>query len=57
MRQKIESGELLSGEQLPTLGELCEEFGVTRNTVSRALGILREEGLIYYEAGWGNFVK
>lgn len=57
LRERIERGELQPGEQLPTLPQLCDEFGVTRNTVSRALGILREEGLVYYEAGWGVFVS
>lgn len=57
LRGRIQRGELGPGEQLPTLPELAEEFGVTRNTITRALGLLREENLIYYEPGWGTFVK
>ena len=56
LRARIQSGELQPGEQLPSLPQICDEFGITRNTVSRALAILREEGLVYYEPGWGVFV-
>lgn len=57
LREKIEAGELLPGEQLPTVPTLTEEYGVTRNTVLRALRVLRDEGLIEVQQGWGTFVK
>lgn len=56
IRERIESGELKSGEQVPSVSELCEEYGVSRNTALRALRLLRDEGLIVVEQGWGSFV-
>jgi hypothetical protein len=56
LRERIRSGELLPGEQLPTVLQLCEQFGVSRNTALRALKLLRDEGLITSEPGWGAFV-
>jgi DNA-binding GntR family transcriptional regulator len=57
LRARIVDGELQPGDQLQTLTALCDEFGVTRGTASRALGVLQEEGLIYYEPGMGTFVS
>ena len=57
LRARIEDGELQPGDRLQTLTALCDEFGVTRGTASRALGVLQEEGLIYYEPGMGTFVS
>ncbi len=57
IRSRIESGELRSGEQVPSATQLCEAYGVSRNTALRALKLLRDEGLIILEQGWGSFVK
>jgi DNA-binding GntR family transcriptional regulator len=56
LRSKIESGELLPGEQIPTTARLCEIYGVSKNTALRAVRLLRDEGLVTSEAGWGVFV-
>lgn len=56
IRERIESGELRSGEQVPSVTELTETHGVSRNTALRALRLLRDEGLIVVEQGWGSFV-
>lgn len=57
LRDKIQSGELLPGEQVPPLPQLTETYGVSRNTALRALRVLRDEGLIEVHQGWGSFVK
>ena len=56
LRDKIESGELLPGEQIPPVPQLTETYGVSRNTALRALRVLRDEGLIEVQQGWGAFV-
>lgn len=33
LREEIEPGKLKPGQQLPTASELCDRFGVSRNTV------------------------
>jgi GntR family transcriptional regulator len=57
LRDRIESGELLPGEQIPPVPQLVETYGVSRNTALRALRVLRDEGLIEVQQGWGAFVK
>ena len=56
IRERIESGALLPGEQVPSASQLCTEYGVSRNTALRALALLRDEGWITVEQGWGSFV-
>lgn len=56
LREKITSGELLPGEQIPPVPQLSETYGVSRNTALRALRLLKDEGLVKIEPGWGAFV-
>jgi GntR family transcriptional regulator len=56
LRDKITSGELLPGEQIPPIPRLMETYQVSRNTALRALSVLKDEGLITVEPGWGSFV-
>jgi len=56
LREKITSGELLPGEQIPPVPRLIETYQVSRNTALRALRVLKDEGLITIEPGWGAFV-
>lgn len=56
LRQKIESGELRHGNQLPTELELREEYDASRNTVRDAIKVLIARGLIETRPGQGTFV-
>ncbi len=53
----IDEGRLVPGASLPSENQLMEEFGVSRNTVRRALLRLRELGKISVEQGRGAFVR
>ena len=44
LRNRIRTGDLRTGERLPTQAELAEEFGVERGTVRQALRALQDEG-------------
>jgi DNA-binding GntR family transcriptional regulator len=55
LREKIKS--MQPGEQIPSATEICETYGVARNTALRAIKLLRDEDLITVEQGWGSFVK
>lgn len=57
IRDRIESGELTPGEQVPSMAKLSEEFGISRGTARRVLVQLRDWGLIEITPGWGSFVK
>lgn len=48
--------EMRIGDQLPIEHALCEEFGVSRETVRDALGGLEADGLISRTPGHGTFV-
>ncbi|WP_308193279.1 GntR family transcriptional regulator [Nonomuraea sp. MG754425] len=46
LRVRIRSEEFSPGSVLPSEAELCQVFGVARNTVRRGLAILEDEGLL-----------
>lgn len=52
LRDKITS-ELPVNGALPTEAELCAEYGVSRSTVRKALGLLRDEGWLEARQGSG----
>jgi len=56
LRQKIESGDLGHGDQLPTELELREQYDASRNTVRDAMKWLITRGLIETRPGQGTFV-
>ncbi len=56
IRERIETGVLLPGEQVPSMAALSEEFAISRGTARRVLITLRDEGLITITPGWGSFV-
>ncbi|MFE5208792.1 GntR family transcriptional regulator [Streptomyces sp. NPDC056600] len=56
IRKEIRAGRLKPGEQLPSLRELQDRFGIANMTMRAALNLLREEGLIYTIQGRGSFV-
>lgn len=56
LRAQIQQRELTPGRQLPTEARLMARYGVSRNTVRLALGVLRTEGLVVTGQGRGSFV-
>ncbi len=53
----IRAGRLAKGAAVPSLSRLAQEYGVARNTVVRAMNLLKEKGLIETVQGWGTFVR
>ncbi len=53
IRRAIADGEAVPGERLPSAIDLAEVIGVNKNTVTRALHILRDEGLLDFTRGRG----
>jgi len=56
LRVEIVSGELKSGERIPSVRELALIARVNPNTMQKALAELENEGLIYTERTNGKFV-
>lgn len=56
IRRAIADGEARPGERLPPAHDLAAELGVNRNTVLRALRLLRDEGLVDFKRGRGVLV-
>jgi len=56
LRQKIESGELSHGTQLPTELELMEHYCASRATIRDAIRLLITRGLVETHPGRGRFV-
>lgn len=53
IRRAIADGEAGPGERLPLAKDLAGVMGVNKNTVLRALHLLREEGLLEFRRGHG----
>jgi GntR family transcriptional regulator len=53
LRRAIGEGEARPGERLPPARDLAAMLGVNRNTVLRALRLLRDEGLLEFRRGRG----
>jgi GntR family transcriptional regulator len=57
LHDEIARGAIAPGEALPTEQSLCDQFGVSRITVRRALADLAEQGYIERRQGVGSFVR
>jgi GntR family transcriptional regulator len=55
IRRAIADGEARPGDRIPQARDLAAEMGVNKNTVLRALRILRSEGII--EMGRGRAIR
>jgi GntR family transcriptional repressor for pyruvate dehydrogenase complex len=56
IEQRILSGELRSGDRLPTERELAEQFGASRTAVREAMKLLAQRGLVDMKPGRGTLV-
>lgn len=57
IQRRIEDGTYLPGAAIPSEASLMTEFGVSRPTAVRALGILQQDGWIDAEQGKGRYVR
>lgn len=56
MRERIVDGTYPPGERLPSVVDVCAEFGISQMTARRVLKELRQEGLAEMQPGIGTFV-
>lgn len=57
IKAAIATGEFEPGDRLPSIAELSRHFEVAPMTVQKAIGILRDEGLVVSRQGKGLFVR
>lgn len=55
LRRRIEAGELTG--RLPTEATLMHDYGLGRDSVRKALALLKEAGLVESVQGRGTFVR
>ncbi|MER6942461.1 GntR family transcriptional regulator [Nonomuraea sp. NPDC000554] len=56
IRRRIASGAIPPGHAIPSEHQLVAEFAVSRITATKAIRVLRDEGLVYTVRGQGTFV-
>jgi GntR family transcriptional regulator len=56
LRERLDAGEWLPGEQMPSTTVLAAEYDVSRTTAARALRVLADEGRVTIVRNWGTFV-
>jgi DNA-binding GntR family transcriptional regulator len=57
LRGRIEAGELASGQPMPSITTLSQEWECSRPTVAKAFGQLEADGLIHRVPGLGYYVR
>jgi len=55
-RERIDAGEWLPGEVLPSVSALSAEYDVSTSTAGRAIRVLADEMKVTTVKGWGTFV-
>ena len=56
IRKEISAGHLKTGDRLPSEKELCDQFGLSRQTVRHATGELEKEGVLTRVRGSGTYL-
>ncbi|WP_433555452.1 GntR family transcriptional regulator [Pseudonocardia xinjiangensis] len=57
IRHRITSGALRPGDRVPSTRQVVRDFGVAMATATRALAVLRDEGLVVTRPGSGTVVR
>ena len=56
LREQIASGQIPPGRRIPSLVELEQTYGVARDTLRKAVQVLKDEGLVETVPGMGIYV-
>ncbi|MDX3101768.1 GntR family transcriptional regulator [Nonomuraea angiospora] len=56
LKERIQTGKIPPGRRIPSLVELEQEFGVARDTLRKAVKVLKDEGLVETVSGMGVYV-
>ncbi|CAM5233207.1 GntR family transcriptional regulator [Streptomyces narbonensis] len=56
LRARIEDGTIAPGRRIPSMVALEAEYGVARDTLRKAVQVLKDEGLVHTVTGMGGYV-
>lgn len=56
VKNAISEGKLRTGDVLPSVTAVCQQFGLSRDTVFKAYSLLREQGVVMSQPGKGYFI-
>jgi DNA-binding GntR family transcriptional regulator len=56
LRYMITSGEVAPRQPMPSIKSITQQYGVAKGTAEKALGVLRDEGLVVTVPGRGIYV-
>ncbi|MBW4703520.1 MULTISPECIES: winged helix-turn-helix domain-containing protein [unclassified Micromonospora] len=57
IRERITSGDLQPGDKLPSIAQLCAQYGVSTQVIRSVMLTLRAEGLVEGHQGRGVYVR
>jgi DNA-binding transcriptional regulator YhcF (GntR family) len=57
IQQMIKAGELKKGDKIPSLNMLCQQYGLSQDTVLMAYNQLKAKGIITSQVGKGYFIQ
>lgn len=57
IQQKIQAGDLKKGDKIPSLNQLCKQYGLSQDTVLMAYNELKSKGIITSQVGKGYYVQ
>lgn len=57
IQNRIASGELIRGDQIESENDISRTFGISRQTVRHALGLLEQQGVLTRVQGSGTYVR
>lgn len=57
VHERLDKGELHTGDRLETEAEISERFSFSRQTVRQALGSLEQEGILVKVQGSGSYIR
>jgi GntR family transcriptional regulator len=57
LREEIRSGQLKTGDRVPSLRTLARTYQITVTTAAKAIAVLADENLVTQRQGWGTFVR
>ncbi len=56
VKNAIAEGRMKTGESLPSVSLVCEQFSLSRDTVFKAYSLLREQGVVMSQPGKGYYI-